>query len=154
MKTSQSLAVRPLRLGLGLGCLLLACFGCASDRVVWSSPDEVETGELARVIIPNEIELLSVDGQAVHGISFLRFRERRDLLLNPGPHRLVVRLRPAYDLADEDHRVLVTESRVIDFEAAPEGRYRIAYRLSGPGGSRDPAAAPPAIWLEDVSEGQ
>lgn len=138
---------------LSICTLFLLGFGCASDRLVWTHPDEaVDTGQMARVIVPNEIELVSIDGQAVQSLTFLRFRERRDLLLNPGPHRLVVRLRPAYDLADEDHRVLVSEARTLEFEAEAEGRYRIHYRLPGGGRPGDPAAGEPEIWIKQIAD--
>lgn len=109
--------------------------------------------EMARVVVPNEVEVVSVNGEALHAFSLMRFRERRDLLLNPGHHRLAVRLRPAYDLADEEHRIVYSDSRIIEFDAVADTRYRISFRAPGSAESSGAGEGEaPQIWIEELAD--
>ena len=139
------------RRGVGTFAVLIALAGCAAETPM-RGPAAGTSNELARVVVPYEVEVLSIDDEAVQSVSLLRFRERRDLLLNPGAHRLVVRVRPTYDLADEDHRVVLSDAQVIEFEAAPDGRYRLAYRMPSRETPHAHATPGPAVWIEELPD--
>lgn len=106
------------------------------------------TGEHAKVRIPNQVEVLSVDGARVHTRSLLPMRESHVLLLEPGSHRLTARPRAAMDLSDEEHGVTMAAAVTLQFDVEADAVYRIVFNPDPKPGSDEEER----MWVEVLSD--
>lgn len=80
----------------------------------------------ARITLPEQLEVLSVNGAEVKGASGLLTKGDKTLAVAPGRYELLVYYREVWELGSE-HDVLRSDPALFVVDARPSGRYRIDY---------------------------
>lgn len=140
---------RSLLLPLALLTLLLA--GCASGPIVLHD-EAVPPAAVATVVMPEQLEVASVNGVEVEGASGMLTSGDKTLELAPGRYELLVYYRELWDQGDQ-HEVLRSDPALFVLDAAAGGSYRIDYdRPTGVQSARE-LAADFRGWIEDAATG-
>lgn len=80
----------------------------------------------ARITLPEQLEVLSVNGAEVKGAKGLFTKGDKTLAVAPGRYELLVYYREVWELGNE-HDVLRSDPSLFVVDARPSGRYRIEY---------------------------
>lgn len=140
---------RSLLLPLALLILLLA--GCASAPIVLHE-EGVPAAAVATVVLPEQLEVVSINGVEVEGASGMLTKGDKTLELTPGRYELLVFYRELWERADQ-HDVLRSDPALFVIDAAAGGRYRVDYARPADIESARALAADFGGWVEDLATG-
>lgn len=108
----------------------------------------VEASKAACIKVPIDIEIESIDGREVKGLSSAFFSSGTELLLPPGGHEITVRYSDFWEYDENNYDKFESDDVILGFTAEPGMTYRLAHpKLED---SRDMAefADQPDIWIE------
>jgi hypothetical protein len=126
--------------------------GCAADPVILHDP-EVPQAAVASIVLPEQLEVASVNGREIEGASGMMTKGEKTLELAPGRYELLVFYRELWELGDE-HEILRSDPALFIVDAAPGGRYRLDYkRPTGVESARE-LAADFTGWAQDLATGE
>jgi len=138
---------------LSLFVLALAVLaGCASAPVALHDPD-VPRSELATVVMPEQLEVASVNGLEIEGASGMMTRGEKTLELAPGRYELLVFYRELWELGDA-HEILRSDPALFVVDAAAGGRYRLDYDRPAGIESARTMAEDFTGWVENLATGE
>jgi hypothetical protein len=101
--------------------------GCSDRRTYKNFEGEVPRGDVARVVIPQYMEVVSLDGEGtgkwlqklfVSGVE-------KELVLLPGTHTIAVVYVDIWPVDDNDSEKLRSDPLVLQFRAEAGGKYRV-----------------------------
>jgi uncharacterized protein YccT (UPF0319 family) len=115
--------------GMLVGLLVLVSAGCATvkPRQMYEGPPRAED-RIARLLVPEVVQVLSVDGKDLDVRAFKLFGHRQELHLLPGRHRLTARYSVVLDLESEEHELFYAAPVTLEFDAEAGRVYRVAHR--------------------------
>lgn len=131
-----------------LSAAMLLYAGCTSVSTVrhYAGPER-DPKEVARLIVPQVVDLLTIDGEKARLPGFHFLPRDRVVELLPGPHEVVARYSVILNLENDDHEVYVAEPVVLTFDGAAGMTYALHYGPTGPlPAPGEPFEVP--IWLE------
>ncbi|MBN2243585.1 MAG: DUF2057 family protein [Acidobacteria bacterium] len=142
---------------LGIGLILLvqivalhACKGAKAVRLY--DPSEIQPAEIARVMVPYDIEVVSVDSKKIGGFTNILTSPENEIHLAPGEHEIIVLYSDFWEYNEDHFEKYRSKKVVLNFRAEP-GRY---YRLAHPKLSRmrdaENFAENPDFWIEEVEK--
>ncbi len=133
---------------------LLAAFltGCASGRVyrMYDGPPR-PGGEVARLAVPNAIDLYSIDGKVVHDFLLKAGASEVDLL--PGVHAVAARYDQIWFEGLDGQRAVKSGLVGIQFDARAGHRYRIAFPEPQDLENAVKFAEHVHLWIEELGAG-
>ena len=143
----------PRFLSLSLALLVAVSFtGCASDPIALHD-STVPPDAVATLVLPEQLEVASLNGVEVEGASGMLTRGDKTLELAPGRYEILVFYRELWDLGDQ-HEILRSDPALFVLEAAAGGRYRMDYERPAGLESARVLAADFSGWIEDLATGQ
>lgn len=129
-----------------------ALAGCAADPVTLHGP-ELPQGAVAEIVLPEQLEVATVNGLEIEGASGMLTKGDKTLELAPGRYELLVFYRELWELGDQ-HEVLRSDPALFVVDAAAGGRYRIDFeRPAGIEEARE-LAADFTGWVDNLATGE
>lgn len=142
---------KPAYLSLLL-CAAAALAGCAADPVTLHGP-ELPQGAVAEIVLPEQLEVATVNGREIEGASGMLTKGDKTLELAPGRYELLVFYRELWELGDQ-HEVLRSDPALFIVDVAAGGRYRIDFeRPAGVEEARE-LAADFTGWVDNLATGE
>ncbi len=138
-----------------LYCVLLAAAalaGCAATPVTLHDP-EVPQAAVVTIVLPEQLEVATVNGKEIEGASGMLTRGDKTLELAPGRYELLVFYRELWEWSDQ-HEVLRSDPALFVIDAAAGGRYRLDYERAGNVESARKLAADFTGWAENLVTGE
>jgi uncharacterized protein YccT (UPF0319 family) len=129
-----------------------ALVGCAADPVTLHDA-QVPQAAVATIVLPEQLEVATVNGREIEGASGMLTRGDKILELAPGRYELVVFYRELWEWGDH-HEVLRSDPALFIVDAAAGGRYRLDYERPGNVGSARELAADFTGWVENLATGE
>jgi uncharacterized protein YccT (UPF0319 family) len=127
---------------------LNACRGTKAVRLY--DPSEIPPTEIARLAVPYDIEVVSVDGNKIGGFTNILTSPENEIHLAPGEHEIIVLYSDFWEYNEDHFEKYRSRKVVLNFRADP-GRY---YRLAHPKLSRmrdaEKFAENPDFWIEEI----
>jgi len=125
----------------------LLLLSCATDRAIhlYDGPPLAEQ-QLASLIIPLEIDLLSVDGESIATPFFTG--EQVHYRLKAGQHHLIVRYKNLFDSDESNHEIITSQTKLFHIHMIKSQSYHLKHSIP-----EDLTAAKMAIkhfqpWIE------
>lgn len=126
--------------------------GCAHPPLkLYEGPDRPAT-ELATLTVPEEVEVISVNGKDVEGARGLMRKGDAVLQLAPGRYEVLAFYREIWQTGDA-HDTLKSDPALFDVDAAAGGQYRIGYDAPRTYEEAQRLAARFSGWVEDRATG-
>ncbi len=104
------------------GCLLILQ-GCMKGKIYTTSKHGAQT---ANLIVPNFIEIGSLDGESVENLfSRIIYEGEREVVFPAGTHSVELRYNDMWDIDDNDHEKIISRYITLRFDAKPGDTYKI-----------------------------
>ncbi|NHA14975.1 DUF2057 family protein [Thioalkalivibrio sp. XN279] len=129
-----------------------ALAGCATAPVTLHDP-EVPQAAVAAIVLPEQLEVATVNGREIEGASGMLTRGDKTLELAPGRYELVVFYRELWEWGDH-HEVLRSDPALFVVDAGAGGRYRIDYERPADVEAARKLAADFTGWVENQATGE
>lgn len=126
--------------------------GCASAPVTLHDT-EVPPAAVATIVLPEQLEVASVNGQEIAGASGMLTRGEKTLEVAPGRYEVLAFYRELWEWGDQ-HEVLRSDPALFIVDATAAGRYRIDYERPADVTAARRLAADFGGWVEDLSSGR
>lgn len=136
---------------LGLGITLGACAAPGPLQLYPGDPRPM--AQIASVTLPEQLEIVSVNGARVSGGSGPLRRGELTLHLAPGAHELLVFYRETWSVGDNDE-ILRSDPALFLVEAAAGGSYRIDFDRPRDYSAAQALSAGFRGWTEDLRSGE
>lgn len=133
----------------GLSALALVLAGCATGRVYQmydGSPRPAD--QVARLVVPNAIDVYSIDGKVVY--DFLLKAGKSEVHLLPGPHSVVARYNKIWVEGPEGQQAVKSGLVGMNFDARAGRCYRIAFPEPQDLDAAVKFADHVKLWIEDT----
>src|SRR6056297_1224011 len=141
-----------------VSCLLLLAIstgivsGCASEPIVLHD-SQLAPADVATIVMPEQLEVASVNGKEVAGGSGMMSVGDRILEVAPGRYELLVFYRELWEQG-EQHEVLRSDPALFVVEAQAAGRYRLDYDRPANLEAARELATDFSGWSEALSSGR
>jgi uncharacterized protein YccT (UPF0319 family) len=129
-----------------------ALAGCSTAPVALHDA-EVPQAAVATIILPEQLEVATINGLEIEGASGMLTRGDKTLEVAPGRYELVVFYRELWEGADQ-HDVLRSDPALFIVDAAPAGRYRLDYERPANLAQARLLAADFSGWVENLATGE
>jgi uncharacterized protein YccT (UPF0319 family) len=129
-----------------------ALAGCAADPVTLHDA-EVPRAAVATIVLPEQLEVATVNGLEIEGASGMLTKGDKLLELAPGRYELLVFYRELWDSGDQ-HEILRSDPALFIVDAAAGGRYRLDYERPANVESARKLAADFTGWVENLATGE
>lgn len=141
------------RLPLLPALLLIALLaGCQSAPITLHDAD-LAPAAVATVVLPEQLEVTSVNGVEVEGASGMLTKGDKTLELAPGRYEILVFYRELWETGDS-HDVLRSDPALFVIDAAAGSRYRVDYARPDGIDSARALTADFRGWVEDLGTGE
>jgi uncharacterized protein YccT (UPF0319 family) len=112
----------------------------------------VKPGDVVRIGIPGDIDVVSVDKQNVGGgFNYLFGPGDRELQLAPGEHVLTIRYSDFWEYDENNYDAFKSPSLSLMFDAKAGGVYKLTHPRLENSEAMEAFADAPDIWIEQVS---
>jgi len=139
--------------GWGTICLLglgLMAAGCSTGRVYRMYEGQPQPADkIARLMVPNAIDVYSIDGKVVY--DFFLKAGKSEVQLLPGPHSIVARYDVVWNEGSETHQIVKSGLIGMTFDAQAGHLYRIAFPEPQDVASAAKFADHVKLWIEDLT---
>ena len=129
-----------------------ALAGCAAAPVTLHDA-QVPQAAVATLVLPEQLEVATVNGREIEGASGMLTRGDKTLELAPGRYELLVFYRELWEWGDH-HEVLRSDPAVFVLDAAAGGRYRLGYERPVDVEAARQLATDFTGWVENLATGE
>jgi uncharacterized protein YccT (UPF0319 family) len=143
---------RVLSRGLVLVALFVFLSACESTKnIQLHDPSKVPPSNVARLFVPDYIELVDVDGKEVSGVSDRLARYKFEIQLGPGDHEMTVRYNAFWEY-DTSHNFekLRSKAVVIAFNVGEGRSYGLRHPVLRDIKEAREFADSPKFWVEEM----
>ncbi len=130
----------------------VALAGCAATPLTLHEPG-LPAAAVASVVLPEQLEVATVNGKEIEGASGMMTRGDKTLELAPGRYELLVFYRELWEQGDA-HEILRSDPALFVVDAAAGGRYRLDYDRPAGIESARTMAEDFTGWVENLATGE
>lgn len=126
--------------------------GCATPPVQLHDGTAAATGEVAFIVLPEELEVATVNGLEITGASGLFLKGDKTIEVAPGRYEVLAYYRELWVRGDQQD-MLRSDPALFTVDAVAGRRYRLEYKRPGTFAEAEALAANLEGWVEDSVTG-